>query len=67
MKLGDRKSCCLFPELSVTNIVISDDRYYTVTLMPVGLQFDDWLPPPGNMFILFLSFFLFLHLKGGMY
>jgi hypothetical protein len=63
MKLGDRKGCCLFPEFPVTNITISDDRYYTVTLMPVGLQFYDWLPPPGNMFIL-LHFLLLIFYIG---
>jgi len=60
MKLGHRKRWWLFPEFPVTNIVISDDRYYTVTLMPVGLQFYGWLRPPGNMCRPVSSFFLAL-------
>jgi len=67
MKLGDRKRWWLFPEFPVTNIAISDDRYYSVALMPVGLQFYDWLRPPGNMFVLLLLLFFFWLWEGGMH
>jgi hypothetical protein len=61
MNLEDCQLCLLFSEFPVSNIVTNDHRYYTVTLRPAGLHFDDWLPTPGHMFILF-----FLHGKGGM-